>query len=536
MRRPLAPGSAGRAPHPAHDAIGTGSAALADGGLSETASKGRPASGRRPSHQRRVALALAVAVACFASLVAVLGLLSDPVGAGDNGDGGRLYCGAGLVPDVPGGGAAWQGGVVLEFLRAEPCPEPIPSSALPVLRAAAGEVAGTWSLTELAWSYASLVASVAGAAAWASSAVSLRRAAVLLPPALALLDADFARFFASTYSEPAGLLGAFAVFCGVGVLGVTGRRDRPERAVGLLLVAGGGLFAAAAKAGYAPLAVVAVAACAVTAVALGPADRGWSVRLVGPLTALLVVVAAYGPIGSALTYQSQAFGAINAHNLVYTMLLEEHPGATRALGLPADAAASGGLSFYTAGSTGLPGAAQVAAQPAETKRRAWRSLAEHPTALARAVGVGVQATRGRSLPYLPSQPYSSTSRPPNQPAIGEQGAEAASLRPWLDSMGAPWWPSAVLVLGLAAGALGLSRRGRLWSAAARTAGLAALAAVGLSAAAVLGDGYFEIAKHVWLAAYAVDVAALSLVLAPAAAVIRRSSGAGLRPGRPPVGS
>jgi len=38
--------------------------------------------------------------------------------------------------------------------------------------------------------------------------------------------------------------------------------------------------------------------------------------------------------------------------------------------------------------------------------------------------------------------------------------------------------------------------------------------------AVLGDGYFEIAKHVWLAAYLLVVCAVAVVLAGAVAVAR----------------
>jgi hypothetical protein len=44
------------------------------------------------------------------------------------------------------------------------------------------------------------------------------------------------------------------------------------------------------------------------------------------------------------------------------------------------------------------------------------------------------------------------------------------------------------------------------------AAFAGVSAVGLVAAAVLGDGYFEIAKHVWLAAYLVAVTATSALL------------------------
>jgi hypothetical protein len=54
------------------------------------------------------------------------------------------------------------------------------------------------------------------------------------------------------------------------------------------------------------------------------------------------------------------------------------------------------------------------------------------------------------------------------------------------------------------------------------AALAAVSAVGLVAAAVLGDGYFEIAKHTWLAAYLLTVTAVAVLLGLAVIAARRT--------------
>ena len=54
------------------------------------------------------------------------------------------------------------------------------------------------------------------------------------------------------------------------------------------------------------------------------------------------------------------------------------------------------------------------------------------------------------------------------------------------------------------------------------AAVAAVSAVGVVAAAVLGDGYFEIAKHVWLAAYLLVVTAAAVLLGVAVMVARRT--------------
>lgn len=43
------------------------------------------------------------------------------------------------------------------------------------------------------------------------------------------------------------------------------------------------------------------------------------------------------------------------------------------------------------------------------------------------------------------------------------------------------------------------------------AGAAATTAAGMVAVAILGDGYFEIVRHLWLAAYLLDVTEVALV-------------------------
>jgi hypothetical protein len=52
--------------------------------------------------------------------------------------------------------------------------------------------------------------------------------------------------------------------------------------------------------------------------------------------------------------------------------------------------------------------------------------------------------------------------------------------------------------------------------------LATTSALGIAVMAVVGDGYFEIAKHVWLAAYLLDVAALSLCVMVVPVLVRRT--------------
>ena len=67
------------------------------------------------------------------------------------------------------------------------------------------------------------------------------------------------------------------------------------------------------------------------------------------------------------------------------------------------------------------------------------------------------------------------------------------------------------------------------------AGLGAITALGLVGMAVLGDGYFEIFKHVWLAAYLLVVTALSLLgalVAGTQVLARRLGTRTVHPGMP----
>ncbi|MFC7656481.1 hypothetical protein ACFQV8_08345 [Pseudonocardia benzenivorans] len=52
----------------------------------------------------------------------------------------------------------------------------------------------------------------------------------------------------------------------------------------------------------------------------------------------------------------------------------------------------------------------------------------------------------------------------------------------------------------------------------------------LAVTAVLGDGYFEIAKHVWLAAYLVDTTAALLVATAVAVTLDLVRSHGVQPG------
>jgi hypothetical protein len=477
----------------------------------ETLPAAGPARGPRQVHRLAVAAVAGVLAVVVVGLATGL-LAGDPVGAGDNGDGVRLFCGVGLVPDTPTSQASWAGGVVLEFLAGgEPCPDPAPSSARTLLSAAVGDTVGPWSLVELGRLYVVAVALVTALGAWAATAGGLVRGLVVVPALAPLAGPDFSRFFVSTYGEPAGLLGTYALCIGAAVLAVTRPEHRGARGLALVLVAGGGFLAATSKTAYVPVMAVAVLLCAVTAVGAARRRR-WRAHLAGPALALLLVLAFLAPLAAAQEWQARHYSWVNTHNVVYTLLLPEvGPEAAEAVGLPAEAERFSGRSYYPDGPAGVPGAEVIAADPDGVRNAAWKELARHPGALLDALGIALQSTAGRDLDYLVDQPWTpETTTSPVANPVGEQAATAEALHGWLDDMSLPWLPSVVAALALAFGAASLRIRPPLARGLARIAGVAGVTALGLALVAVLGDGYFEIAKHMWLAAYLLDLASWAM--------------------------
>jgi hypothetical protein len=459
-------------------------------------------------------------------LVATLGLLpgDQPVGAGDNGDGARLFCGVGLTP-VGAPASNWQGGVVLDFARSAPCSSAQPSSALAIMKVAAANQ-DPFSLERLGWLYVTLFAAVSGVAAWAATGRRYTGLWLLVPPLLPLLDPDFARFVISTYSEPAGLLGAFAMLCGLAVAMATDRELLAEHLTAVALIGGGGLLAATAKIGYAPLVLVAIVLVAGVPVRLTRSSTRWAAWTAGPAVAVLVAVGALATAPTVMGWQDDLNAVVNTHNLIYTVVLTEIPGSAVRLGLPAGADDFAGQAYFPNGPEGVMGAEQIAEDPDRFRNRGWNLLLRSPTSLAASIGVGLQATKGRAVTYLPSEPWAPDSIAPTIGVTisGEQGADAASLRSWLDDMSLPWFPSFLVLLGMMAGLASLKWRGRSMTGFARLAGVSAVCGLGLAMVAVLGDGYFEIAKHVWLAAYFIDVTMLALLGMLVALALPRSMG------------
>lgn len=456
---------------------------------------------------RRIIVAAVLGIVVAASIATILGLwTSHPIGAGDNGDGHRLFCGAGLIPATPDQKANWQGGVVLEFTHGAACADPMPSSTLMVLEAAAAGQ-DPFNLTRLGWIYASMTGLIAAVSGWAVTKHSWAALIVVLVPLLPLATPDFTRFFVSTFSEPTGLVGTVALLSGIAVAGSTQRTDIVERSMALLLITSGALLSATAKLAFTPLLVVAGVACLAICVGV----TRWRRHLAGAAALVVLLATALGPLIGLAGWQDRVYHGVNAFNLVYTVVLVEVPRSAKTLGLPAAAQGYAGNAYFPNGPQGAPGGPGIIANDAQFRNRSWTILAQHPRALLRVFSVGLGATESRAINYLPQQPW-----PPAEPVnltkadVGAQGADPATFKAWRDSVQPPWKPWAISVTALLAAGLILVTRRRL-SALLALAALSAAGALGIVLLAILGDGYFEIVKHVWLAAYLLDVALLALV-------------------------
>ncbi|PVZ04979.1 hypothetical protein [Actinomycetospora cinnamomea] len=499
---------------------------------------------------RRLLLPLVAALLVGAALVLRLGLVGgDAIGAADNGDGIRLYCVAQLAPDATDGVASGHGVTVTEFRTGGPaCPREAPTTSAGLILQATVAVAPLldrtppapdgslrFSLEWLAAVYVTLLALGAGLAAAASTSGTRRRRrvaasvlAVVGPPLAPLLVVPWwSRFLVSTFSEAAGLVGAVWLAWGLLVVAVTRPTHRGARATGLALIAVGGLVAVTAKPGYLPLGVVVALACPLVAVGVG-----WRRRLPGVVAAVAVVVLAAAPVLSSMRAQEAAYDVVNAHNLAFTAVLPESgPAATAGLGLAPGAWRHAGEHFYFEGGRTVPRWTEtVAARPDDLRADAYAWVIAHPRVLARMVHRGLVATLRPQIPYLAQETSGpgTTSGEIRREPVPEGSQTMGPMFVYLDGLSGRWVPPAVLAMAVLAALLTvvLPRRTRgspdLRTAVglARTAGLLALTALGVVVLAVLGDGYCELAKHVWLGSYVLVVAGTVLAAAAVIAGLR----------------
>ena len=154
-------------------------------------------------------------------------------------------------------------------------------------------------------------------------------------------------------------------------------------------------------------------------------------------------------------------------------------------------------------------------------------MATHPAVAAAMVRRGLDATLRPEVPYLASTTAGARTVSGSVPVdpVPEGDQHMAVTFAYLDGLPGRWVPPAVVVVALlaAASTVLLPRPSRRLGGARgllRAAGVLAAAAVGTVLLATLGDGYVELAKHVWLGSYLLLVTATVLVGALVAVVVR----------------
>ena len=476
----------------------------------------------RPKHSQPVAapriwIRIVVAAVFGVSTLLIIGfsaglIFGNPIGVIDNGDGSRLYCGAGLEPLTESGRSDWIP-PVFDYRLGESCSDPVPSSALALLKFSTYLDTSSFSITTLGWTYLVLFSLIAASASFFATRMRLSGSLFIIPLLIPLAGSIFAAFLNSTYAEPAGLLGIFAALAGLGVAFSVNHSHPFTRFAGLILALIGGLVAASAKAQYSPVLLVVIAASLFIPVTWGRHKPRWRRHITGVSVAVAALVLAIPTIGGLVSWQQRYYPSVNAYNFVFTLMLVERPELAQKLGFPTEATQSSGMPFQLVTETS-PTLEFFESNEPSIVRNSLSYLASNPTLAANLGGIALQVASNIDLAYIAGWPIQNPGSAANWDRIsqGQQGSVKESFRWWIDAMPQPWTGTLTVIFGLLIGAYTFlvtsSRRstffGRDVCNVSGQAGLAAIMALGLSIAA-LGDGYFELAKHAWLGAYAFQV-------------------------------
>jgi hypothetical protein len=450
-------------------------------------------------------------VAAAVTVAALLQLFLGPdLGLADNGDGRRVLCGSGLQPpplstaftevvfdvaplhDAPAGAcdnAALRYStsqiVLVDGVRWVDALVSAPGLDLRVVGVVACVLLGL----AMGWLYAAL------------SGGRLVRLATVGAASALLLDVSYLHYFSSPFSETAGFLGIVGTTAALAWLA---RRPLGTGPLLALLVAA--TFLLTAKSQLTPLVVLVVAALllrarqhrtAAAAGTEGPSSSRRPALLAWGLAACLV-------LGSALqlAYQGPGFRMANIHNLVlFTVApLDGDPAeALEEMGLDPAQARHAGTSYFnapdTAGDPDYPDFLESAGRLTVAGY-----LLRHPdialTMLERGVG---ESTQPRT-PYLPE--LRTADRTDGQAAADRYAPATAAL----DRVQPVAWPLLPLLwTAMAVWGVVLAVRRTVRGVDLRSWGyplaFAALAAPAQVVVALLGDGYYELAKHTVFVGY-----------------------------------
>jgi hypothetical protein len=478
----------------------------------------RPGTRSHPSShavRRRWSTAASVVLASLAAAVLVL-FAGPDLGLADNNDGRRLMCQVGLAPlQQPVGGT-------VDFDLGPAPPEVLegctddswryPTSWAPVVGVAVAVHQGLlgsdgFDLRSLALASALLLSVAAGVLAAVLSGPAWWRLLLAGGLALAVLDTGLAAYLASPYAEAGGFVGLL-LFLAAAVSYLV--RDA-VRAVDVALLVAAALFVGTVKAQLAPMLLVAGAVLLLRAVAwrrsAGGRPRPGRVRA-WPVLGAVVVVAA---VPVFLGQLGDEFSRVNRYHLLFTTLLPgsgEPAAALAELGLPPELASYSG-SYAYGERTAFAEPSYPRVEEGFDRGDAVRYWVAHPAEGLRAVGTVTAEAAHTRVEHL-----AMTEQDPAAPIVVVDRWQPGHLA--LAPFRALPWPFLWLAWGVsfAAGSW-VAARHRLPPAVRQVGALAALLATVAASqvvVALLGDGYYEVRKHLVFSAWA-SVALVPVVLA-----------------------
>jgi hypothetical protein len=446
---------------------------------------------------RRAMSHIEVLVGAATTTVTLLVLLvPKPLGLADNADYLRLLCRLPVVPDLAAGRPPLFAFVNLTYHSGiQPgwqCDYNSPAVAPLWL---AGKVSArlpghhALDLRVVAVMYAVAFGVAVGLLVWALPGRWWARLVAGIIALVCLGDFAFTAYFASAYSEPFGLI----FLIGTVALLIRAWRARTFRVPALIAVTFTALLLVTTKPQYGPLAPLIAAALLVPPVNHALRRGRWSARAPNIVAAALVVVAGYLSVSSAPSGVSRP----DRYDAIFFELLghSKTPQADlRDLGLPTELARYAGSNWYNEpNARGDPalndvfhkvGYATLASFYLRHPSRAW-SLAER----------GFQASADPVVHYLGNYAPEAGKAP---------GATAcplcisSSLTRRFQPNG-QWVFLGFWIVSAVIAAVALSRRDRALKVLGGGMALALLSALALLLSALLGEGSYEIVKHLYLA-------------------------------------
>ncbi|MCF2530389.1 glycan biosynthesis hexose transferase WsfD [Yinghuangia soli] len=527
-----------------------GSAAGAAGAGGTGSAGSRPKTAEKASWRWKAGAVL-VAVLTIGTVWLVTGVVGTVYGAADNGDGPRLTCPSGLLPDTPS--QRWNGqiGVVHEYQVGEgqDCWADVvyPTTRRLLLNALVPDT-GTFSLRKLAAVESSMLGVVVGC-----GVLLLRRwgrpgMCALAVIGFAAVAPAMSRFFMSPFSESAGLVGSVALLIGAAGLLANPVRAYAERFTSVALVLFGAAYGGLAKQANLPLIGVGVAVLLCTRLVeprpFRPRRVAYWARLVlprlvslGMCAALLVPAAQWYKAGETWSRELN-FNELTTGDFVLgavALEVQRNGGSLADLGLPESFGPLVGMEEWPDQDRKVQPDWQhyFKFDIEETRARTAEYIARNPEIGYRLLTTGIAATQGVRNNYLAAYEFGGgpdkgkiriTMDTPYV-AVGAVNAAGNGAVGFLLLSG-------LTVLGPVRYANQRFRR-RIGPEPGRghtpTTGLLLLAAVSAAlalttcAVAVWGDGYYELTKHVWLGAFFAAVAVGLAGVAGAGPVRRRLS-------------